>query len=399
MERRDLLKGTALSTIAGALLSPTVIAMTETNAATALSKGNEAVQALAELQQALDELETAFASKAWGLRTPTDFADARRVLLHALMHGLEAWLEADPARPFFTSFINQRKKMLGDNPDARYFSAVIDDLHSYRIRGNLAGATYTSFTIEFGAGTDGDGIGSTLNDSQFKADRKGNYEIILSKEKTSGNWMPLPQGATSVTTRHYYERKQSINNDRMYHIPIDIENLDSVPPKGPVTDAELAAGIRRVTQFVTGNVVTMNAEGSPSWVSRVPNQFVPPKKDNSHENITYAARDNVYSMAPFVLAPNQALVIRGRFPKCRFSNLVLFTRFLQTFNYEERTVSLNRAQTEQDKAGNFEMIVAHRDPGRPNWLDTEGRPYGIMFWRFQLPEGDIAPLETEVITL
>jgi len=49
--------------------------------------------------------------------------------------------------------------------------------------------------------------------------------------------------------------------------------------------------------------------------------------------------------------------------------------------------------------GSFEMVIAHKDPGRPNWLDTEGRAYGIMFWRFQLPEGDIVPLETEVITL
>ena len=43
--------------------------------------------------------------------------------------------------------------------------------------------------------------------------------------------------------------------------------------------------------------------------------------------------------------------------------------------------------------------MAHRDPGRPNWLDTEGRPYGLMFCRFLLPEGGIAPLETEVINL
>ena len=72
---------------------------------------------------------------------------------------------------------------------------------------------------------------------------------------------------------------------------------------------------------------------------------------------------------------------------------------MQTLDYETRTISLNRAQAVQDAEGNFEIVVAHRDPGRPNWLDTEGRPYGLMFWRFQLPEEDIQPLETEVITL
>lgn len=393
MHRRDLLKGVALSGLAGSLLAPTVSAIAQGKASSA------AAQALTELQQALDELETAFASPEWRLRTPQDFAEARRVLLHALLHGIECWLEADPARPYFTLFIHQHKKLLGDNPDARYYSAVINDQYSYRIRGNLAGATYTSFTIELGAGTGDDGIGSTLNDSQFKADANGDYEIILSAEKTTGNWMPLPKGTTSLTTRHYYERKDSINNDRMHHIPLDIENIESVPPRPSPNDVEIAAGIRRVTTFVLGNVITMNRDNSPSWVSPTPNQFVPPKKDDTHDAITYAARDNVYSMAPFVLGPQQALLIRGRFPKCRFSNVMLFNRFLQTLNYEERSISLNRAQTVLQDDGSFEMILAHRDPGRPNWLDTEGRPYGIMFWRFQLPEGDIAPLETEVITL
>lgn len=393
MQRRELLKGVALSGLLGGLLAPTVAAIAKDKA------DSEAAQALTELQQALDELEVAFASPDWKLRTPQDFAEARRVMLHALMHGLQCWLEADPARPFFTPFINQHKKLLGDNPDARYYSAVIDDSNSYRIQGNLAGATYTSFTIELGAGTDGDGIGSTLNDTQFEADENGDYEIILSAQKAEGNWMPMTRGASSLTTRHYYERKQCINNDRLHHIPLDIQNLQKVPPRSSSNDAEIATGIRRVTTFVKGSVITMSNDNSPPWVSRIPNQFMPPKKDDSHEAITYAARDNVYSMAPFVLGPNQALLIRGRFPKCRFANVVLFNRFLQTFNYEERSISLNRTQTIQSEDGSFEMIVAHRDPGRPNWLDTEGRPYGIMFWRFQLPEGDIAPLETEVITL
>jgi hypothetical protein len=393
MQRRDLLKGAALSGLAGSLLSPTIAAAAKG------SDDSQAAKALAELQQALDELEVKFDSPEWKLRTPQDYAEARRVLLHALMHGLECWMEADPARPFFTSFINQHKKLLGDNPDARYYSAVIDDLHSYRIRGNLAGATYTSFTIELGAGTDGNGIGATLNDTQFQADENGDYEIILSADKVEGNWMPLTKGVSSVTTRHYYEQQENINNDRLHHIPLEIKNLNQVEPRQSPNDGDIAQGINRVTTFVKGNVITLSNENSPQWVSRTPNQFIPPKKDDTHEAITYAARDNVYSMAPFVLGPDQALLIRGRFPECRFSNVVLFNRFLQTLNYEERNISLNRAQTVVDEKGNFEMILAHRDPGRPNWLDTEGRPYGIMFWRFQLPEGDIPPLETEVITL
>lgn len=119
MNRREIIKGAALGGLAAGLLSPTA-------QATAARPDSQAAAALAELQAQLDELEAAFATDAWKLRTPQDYAEARRLLLHTLMHGLQAWLEADPARPFFTSFINQHKKMLGDNPDARYFTAVID---------------------------------------------------------------------------------------------------------------------------------------------------------------------------------------------------------------------------------------------------------------------------------
>ena len=43
------------------------------------------------------------------------------------------------------------------------------------------------------------------------------------------------------------------------------------------------------------------------------------------------------------------------------------------------------------------MILAHRDPGLPNWLDTEGRAFGMVFWRFMLPEGEITKPEGEVV--
>ena len=37
------------------------------------------------------------------------------------------------------------------------------------------------------------------------------------------------------------------------------------------------------------------------------------------------------------------------------------------------------------------MVIAHATPASPNWIDTEGRPFAMVFWRFFLPEG---PIET-----
>lgn len=395
MQRRELLK-----TAMGASLAATVTGLLPQSVLAAVAEGEtETAQAFAELQTALNQLEGAFSDPSWRVRTAQDVADTRRMLLHTLLHALETWLEADPQRPFFRSFIDRHKKMLGDNPDARYHQAVIGDSQRYRIYGNLAAARYTSFTIEMGIGNESSGLGPTLNDTEFEADAEGNYEIIVSPEPVAGNWLRLPKGAVSIVTRHYYERKLSINNDLLHHVPIAIECLDDVGPRAATNDADTAAGLRRVIDFLQRGIVRMDASTSPPWVSRVPNQFVPPLKDKTNEAIAYAAKDNVYAMAPYVLGPDQALVMRGRFPRCRFASVLLHTQFLQTYDYETRQISLNRAQTRLLDDGGFEIVIAHRDPGTPNWLDTEGRPFGIVFWRFQLPEEAISAIETEVITL
>ena len=80
-----------------------------------------------------------------------------------------------------------------------------------------------------------------------------------------------------------------------------------------------------------------------------------------------------------------------------FANVALWNRFLQSYDYANRAVSLNRVQTETDDEGNFTMILAHQDPGVANWLDTEGRNSGTIYWRFLLPEGDIVTPTAKVV--
>ena len=97
--------------------------------------------------------------------------------------------------------------------------------------------------------------------------------------------------------------------------------------------------------------------------------------------------------------PGEALVIEGRFPPCRFANLVLWNRHLQTLEYERRRSSLNRRQTRLRPDGSFRMVVAHEDPGLPNWLDPGGARSGLIFVRDLLPETPPGPLETRVLPL
>ena len=394
MDRRTFLKRTR-ATSGGVVLWSAWAQGASAEEAGLGAPASESGQAFNELLETLGELERSFRDPAGQLEGSADLAEARRHLAHVLQHALETQLEVDAAYPVFVRFVTPEKKLLGDNPDAIYYTTPVSAEHRYRIRGNLAGATYTSFTVERRnpAGGGSGGLAATLNDTQFVANADGSYEIAVSAQQQPGNWLRLDSGAMSITTRHYYEREVSIARDRLHHVPLVIEHTGRVMPRPAPDEASVAAGLRRASALIRAHV----PRGRRGAARREPNQF--PAPDPSVNEQGFAARDNVYVSAGFVLRPEQALVIRGRYPRCRFANVVLWNRFIQSLDYTTRQISLNRTQTTLEPDGSFKVVIAGSDPGVPNWLDTEGRTDGMVWWRFLLPEENIEPLISRVVPL
>ena len=102
-------------------------------------------------------------------------------------------------------------------------------------------------------------------------------------------------------------------------------------------------------------------------------------------------------MGRFELAPGEALVMRGTIPKCRFANVMLWNKHMQTFEYLFRRSSLNTEQIAFEPDGSYEIAIAHEDPGVANWLDTGGHRSGTIFWRYLLPETDPTIATCEVV--
>jgi hypothetical protein len=123
--------------------------------------------------------------------------------------------------------------------------------------------------------------------------------------------------------------------------------------------------------------------------SRTPNVLGQPLVFRQAGEAGWGAVDIAYSMGPYRLGVDEALLMEGRFPECLFANVVVWNRFMQTVDYRHRPVSQSRAQTRVEADGSFCMVIAHRDPGVPNWLDTEGHGEGTIFWRFLMPKGEI----------
>lgn len=395
MDRRDFMKTVGAAGTAAAGLPSLFGAVAGTAGAASTGSDSQGRAAMLELLAALDETQARFLNADAGVTSADEVAEGQRALAHILQTGLYFWLEADSERPVFKPYVTSTRKFLGDNPDSLYYFAPIRDDRSYRVVGNVGSADFTSFTIEAGSadGHAATGSISAISDDEMEIEGDGSFEILVGPERPgNGNWLKTGPGAGQITTRHYHESKISVAASGSVEMPLEIHAVDPAPLEMYGGDAQVAQRLRRVANFVRGQSAIVMRPRDPAtekrlgWISQTPNEFNAPGQWRS------AAGDNAYgnthawyNSAYYQLAPDEALVIESRFPQCRFANIVLWNRFMQTYDFANRQVSLNRQQIAYEEDGSFRAVVAHRDPGVPNWLDTEGRPSGQLYWRFVYP--------------
>ncbi|MFO0688486.1 MAG: DUF1214 domain-containing protein [Myxococcota bacterium] len=409
MDRRDFMKGVGAAggMVAGLTAMNGLAAGPAEAALFGGGNGTASRKAMQAILDAIREVETKILTAKNGFTDPVELAEAERTIGHILHTGLEFWLEADLDRPVFKQYVTPTRKLLGCNPDSLYYFAAIRPDKTYRITGSVGAATFTSFTVEEGSaeGHAARGSSAALGDDEMEIKSDGSYEIIASQTKPAkGNWLKLGPTSSQITTRHYHESRQCVATLPGRVIPISIEVLDPEPLKPNRGDAQYAERLQWVANFVREHSAMTFRKTSPEmakalgWTSLVPNQFTPAGqwRGTAGQN-AYGNMHAWYASANYELAPDEALVITGRFPECRFANVVLWNAFMQSYDYANRRISLNRNQIVYEKDGSYRIVVAHRDPGVPNWLDTEGRPKGHMYWRYLFPIGEPGKPDTRVV--
>lgn len=340
------------------------------------------------------------------LREEVDRVEGYRNALHLLSVAIDGYLEGDPERPEMIRLVSPTRKMMGDNPDAIYHFSRLRGDRRYRVSGRRGDVDYLSFTVH-GRSDDGrlgaaaEPVLADVNDRGMELEDDGSYEVLLSAERpeSAANWIPLAPNAASLIVRSYWERPESAAADPDADVEISIECLDPPGPRAPTDDASLAARLRDVVAYLRGatlDMVEMSKLPLP-FVSLTPNELPTPVVFGRSGSDSWGAVDIAYAMAPWRLEDDEALVVEGRFPACAYASVVLWNRHMQCLEYRDRPVWRNRANTETDADGNFRMVIAHRDPGLPNWLDTEGHREGTIFWRILLPEGELEKTECRVV--
>lgn len=364
--------------------------------------------ALDDLIETLTEIRDGYVLDADRWVEPIEQVEAVRYVGQMLAATSGLYWESKPEHPRFVSIVDPGRKLQGDNPDAIYHYARIDGARAYRITGRIQQECYTSFTLH-GRADDGGLAGplrGDINDNALTVDADGRYSLTISADEADaegGDWIRLEPDTIAVIVRSYYQNEVSAQNDSAIAVDIDIECLDVDTPPAPLDDDFLAERMQEGLAFLRQVTLGQQKFGTSGvgvpFSSTEPNVLPKPYSFRDSGLPVPGAADIHYAMCRFDLGPDEALVMRGTIPPGRFANVMLWNAHMQTLEYRDRRSSLNASQMHFEEDGTFEIWVSAKDPGHPNWLDTDSHRRGSVFWRFLLPDEDPEQPSSEVVTL
>jgi hypothetical protein len=369
-----------------------------------MNQAPKTTAAFDELISTLQSIRDGYVLNEERFTDPLDVVEGYRYVGQLLSAASEFFFEGDPDHPRMASIVSPARKLQGDNPDAIYHYARISGTRSYRIFGRVDKECYTSFTIH-GRAPDGALAGPLLgdvNDRQFQIDPDGSYSLALSATEQPGNWLRLDPAAYCVVVRSYFQLGTSAQNDMEVSVRIGIETIDDLGPPPPLSDDVFAERMHEGIAFLRQTTLGQSLPGTPSavpFVAQEVNTLPVPFSFRDSGLPVPGAADIFYASGRWQLEPDQALVMTGTLPSCPFANVMLWNRHMQTLEYRSRRSSLNQSQIHLEPDGRYRIVIAHKDPGVPNWLDCEGHRTGTIFWRYLLPETDPTRTECEVVPL
>ena len=307
-----------------------------------------------------------------------DRAEGFRYLSRLARAALETFVEdGDPRAPVLQRTAHETVKMGADNPDNYYQSAPISGKYQYQITGRRGSVHYLGF------GTQAGNYGATgtlettgyLDDSQLQLEPDGSFSILVSCEKRAGagNWLPMvPESRTLVVRQTFLDRE----NETLANL--QIRRIDGPHLPRPVNPQQMDRGLVAAGRFVVGCARLFNrwAAGFAEQVNQLP---------RFEAGIAIAAGGDpniVYYHGYWELAPDQALVIEVAPPECDYWNFQLNNHWMESLDYRYFKIWVNKHSARLREDGSVRVVVAHRDPGVENWIDTCGHDRGTMCWRW-----------------
>jgi len=314
---------------------------------------------------------------------PAQQAEGLRYLSRLTRAGLEAFVEYnDPRFPVFRRTVHETIKMGADNPDNYYLNAQISGDYNYVIKGRRNTIHYFGlFTQNGNYGTTG-GLApcGVLEDGELQVNEDGTFEIILSKQRKGSNWLKIEDDTSLLMIRQTFL-------DRENEQPVEME-ITAVGEKGnpgQITPKQIDEGLNTASLFIAGAPMLFSkwANGFRKHSNRL--VMFDPKVSNA----AGGDANIIYYHSHWKLADDQALLIEAVPPVCDTWNFQLNNYWMESLDYRYYNICINSFSAHVNSNKSVVIVIAHKNPSHPNWIETAGHNEGTMCWRWYRPKSKV----------
>ena len=316
-----------------------------------------------------------------GMGAPTDpltQAEGYRYLSRLTRAGLEAFLEhADPRAPDLRRMVHETVKMGADNPDNHYLNATISGEYEYTLRGTRGTVHFLHFATQKGGYGQGGDMPPTgfLDSTELDLGPEGELEIAVACERPAGarNWLPMERDTGLLIVRQTF-----LDREREVPAELRIERVGDDARPTPLSAAQVDGGLAMASAFVAGASLLFAkwARDFQKHTNELP-QFDPATSTAAGGDPNIA-----YYHSYWKLEPDEALVIEATPPSCESWNFQLNNHWMESLDYRHHVIHVNKHTATYEPDGGVRIVVAHEDPGLPNWIDTAGHLHGTMCFRW-----------------
>jgi hypothetical protein len=279
----------------------------------------------------------------------------------------------------FVPELNIAQNIFQPNADTIYKSCLIEKGGSYVIKGDR-GTVRMMILAQMGPDTLRTGkhhpVLGQIDFDSVALDANGHFEVVISPERPigyAGDWRALDPSCEKFMVRIVgcdwgVEREPRFG----------IARLDVDDPKGRTSAETLHHNFDEIA-----GITAVCALAFPTHVQELRDEgFLNTFKVFDVSQMSGLAGQFYYEGA-YELADDEALITEVKVPaKSRYWSIILTNDLYETTDWYNNQSSLNDAQAVVDGDGVFRTVIAARDPGVHNWLDTSGYASGAIQGRW-----------------
>jgi len=362
-----------------------------------------------------------------GARSERERAEGYRYLLRLISGAQDLEMEADRRFPMLRRMMTPIRKFKGDGTDTLYHEAKLDENLVYKYSLRRGDHLFFSATVYAYDKDDCYYIVDHLIDDDIVWDNVFGVrtaEIYLSEKRPDGvrNWIELKGKRPILFTRQYFDDfVDRVDDGQFSPASMNIECLSEVSPLEHYDEDQLVEGLKRVEAFIEDasdvsiglsifiglNLIEYQGEGEAGsserkgTMTRIEEGELVLDDDSSEQHTPQElaamidpklVRNNLpgpgiqYIGGWFKLAPDEAICVEGKDVPCRYWNLQILTRYLESGDFRHHKVGIQKSQIVKDADESFRIYAADVDPGTENWISTQGYSNGQILIRTLLAE-------------